>query len=500
MERTVREIEPQQRDVDPGRPATGRTRCRKCGHEFTAEGRFCPFDGEALVSAAQWGPSGDPLLGKLVDDRYEIEAMIGEGGMGTVYRARHVRLGKSFALKALRADLALDREVGERFLREARTAASVAHPRIVRISDFGVLPNGRPYFVMELLEGAPLGALLRRHGPLPPRRAAEIARQIADGLAAAHERGVVHRDLKPDNVHVHSSERGDEIKIVDFGLATAIGGARITRHGVVFGTPHYMSPEQGSGEPLDGRTDVYALGVVLFEMLTGRLPFDADTSAALLAQHANAAPRPPSVVLGVPGALGELDAVVVRCLAKNPAERYFSMRDVSRALTAWLGTQTEPEAAPPSAPASEPSPTSARVSDPVPSSPRFPLWAVGIGVGALTALTGIFVARFLSNRDAGVGDPQTRRSEPGRAAAVVASSQGGMLAAPEPSVLPPSPKPSAPTPESRAEKTSAREVTKRNLPRRETAPRAPAASTRVPAARQRPRSAIRDELVDPWSR
>ncbi|HLV68863.1 MAG TPA: serine/threonine-protein kinase, partial [Polyangiaceae bacterium] len=536
VERIVRELEPQQRDVDPARPATARTRCRKCGQVFAAEGRFCPFDGEALVSAARWDPSEDPLLGKLVDERYEIDARIGEGGMGTVYRARHVRLGKSFALKALRADLALDRDVGHRFLREARMAASVAHPRIVRISDFGALPSGRPYFVMELLEGVPLGALLRGHGPLPPRRAAEIARQIADGLAAAHERGVVHRDLKPDNVHVLSSERGDEIKIVDFGLATAIGGARITREGVVFGTPHYMSPEQGAGEPLDGRTDVYALGVVLFEMLTGRLPFDADSSAALLAQHADAAPRPPSAVTGQPGAFGALDAVVVRCLAKDRAERYASMRELSAALTRWLEGEAAEEtrngaegsaapssrvrngraelvAAAPGGGASrerielEPPPNGAPAAllpsapSPVPSPPmsgRFPLWVIGIAVGALTALTGIFAVRFLSSRATGAVASDARRAE-ARPAVEIGSSLEAPLSIPLASAAPTAPEASASV-AAQAVTASPPKVTERKLPRRETTPRAPAASARAPVLRQRPRSAIRDELVDPWSR
>jgi serine/threonine protein kinase len=320
------------------------TRCPRCGQHFTAEGRFCPFDAALLVRAEDWNPSDDPLLGGVIDDRYEVEALIGQGGMGSVYRVRHVGLGRAFALKALRRDLADDAEVREGFVREAKTASRVAHPGLVHISDFGYLSDARPFFVMELLEGLSLRTVLESRGRLAPERAAAIARRIAEALAAAHEAGIVHRDLKPDNVHLGAD---DGVKVVDFGLAIAVdAGARRTRSNVAFGTPHYMSPEQASGEPVDRRADVYALGIVLYEMLTGRVPFDAATHAEVLAQHHSAAPVPPSRVPGVDAQFGELEAVVLRCLAKRPDERFHTLPDVLAALDqAVAGLAAEPSSA-----------------------------------------------------------------------------------------------------------------------------------------------------------
>ncbi|HEY8944789.1 MAG TPA: protein kinase, partial [Polyangiaceae bacterium] len=309
----------------------GPMRCPRCGQHFSPEGRFCPFDAEPLVRATEWDPTDDPLLGELIDNRYAMEAVIGEGGMGRVYRVRHVSLGKRFALKALRKDLASDEEIARRFIHEARTAASVAHPGLVQISDFGYLPTGQAYFVMELLDGMPLSALLRRYGALPAERAVRLAQKVAEALGAAHEAGIVHRDLKPDNIHVRVFEDRDEIKIVDFGLAKVVGGSRLTRDGVVFGTPYYMSPEQASGEAIDHRADIYALGVVLYEMLTGRVPFDADTYMGVLSKHIYMKPIPPSEVLGT-AELGALEAVVLRCLEKKPDKRFSKLSEVHEAL------------------------------------------------------------------------------------------------------------------------------------------------------------------------
>jgi serine/threonine-protein kinase len=341
---------------DQSEERTKATRCPLCGQHFSADARFCPFDGAALVLARDWDPTADPLLGSLVDQRYEIEALIGEGGMGSVYRIRQLGLGRAFAMKALRRDLADDPEIRERFLREARTAASVSHPGLVHITDFGYLPDRRPFFVMELLEGLPLRAVLQS-GRLSTARAATIARRIAEAMAAAHESGIVHRDLKPDNVHI---AEGDAVKVVDFGLAVAVGGSqRVTRSGIAFGTPHYMSPEQALGEAVDGRTDVYALGVVLYEMLTGRVPFDAATCAEVLDQQQFAAPIPPTKLLGDcsalaagprsddPTELEKLEQVVLICLAKQAKDRFPSLLHLSAALAAAVPASlaTEPAAA-----------------------------------------------------------------------------------------------------------------------------------------------------------
>ena len=310
----------------------GATVCPQCNQHFSADGRFCPFDGEPLRSAPEWDHSGDPLLGTVVDDRYEIVAVIGEGGMGVVYSARHTALGKRFALKALRKDLASDREIAARFMQEARTAASVSHPGLVEIIDFGRLPSGQPFFVMELLEGQSLAQLVRRGGPVPAARAVDVVRQIADALGTAHERSIVHRDLKPDNIHISPGVGGrDRVTIVDFGLAKVIGASRLTRAGMVFGTPHYMSPEQAQGDPTDHRADIYALGVVMYEMFTGRVPFEADSYMGVLTKHMFMAPTPPSQLVGI-DKLGVLEDIILRCLEKKPDHRYQTLRELNQDL------------------------------------------------------------------------------------------------------------------------------------------------------------------------
>jgi serine/threonine-protein kinase len=195
--------------------------CPTCGHHFSGiDARFCPFDGEKLRSAPNWNPAADPLIGTVVDRRYEVLGVLGEGGMGTVYCVRHATLGRQFALKALRRDLSIDRDLSARFIQEAKAAASVAHPCVVQITDFGDLPSKQPYFVMELLSGHTLSWLIKRGGPLPAARAVRIVRQVAEALGAAHAAGVVHRDLKPDNIHI-SEVVGDRdvVKVLDFGLA-----------------------------------------------------------------------------------------------------------------------------------------------------------------------------------------------------------------------------------------------------------------------------------------
>ncbi len=300
---------------------------------------------ESIEPAGSSTPPGaaDPYIGTTFDHRYKIESLLGEGGMGFVYLARHKVIGKKVAVKVLRSDLARDREILDRFMQEAQAASSIGNPHIVDISDFGQLPDGSTYFVMEFLDGNSLSQVITDAVHMPVDRICHLALQMTDGLAAAHAGGIVHRDLKPDNVFV--IERGqdhDFVKILDFGIAkvsTGGAGSKLTRAGAVFGTPHYMSPEQAAGAAIDHRTDIYSIGVMLYEMAAGKLPFDADNFMGILTQHMYKAPVPIRALVPAPDCPPGLEAVIMKCLSKKPEGRYQSMAELGADLTRLMRSE-----------------------------------------------------------------------------------------------------------------------------------------------------------------
>jgi serine/threonine protein kinase len=348
-------------------------RCPSCDRELETGAEFCPHDGTSLTTAAIETGSGriraisakddtgsvvdilreqpeprrrfEALIGQTLDGRYRIERILGEGGMGIVFLATHVVIEKPVAIKVLKRDPARDEKIAKRFVREARAASRISHPNIIDVTDFGSTEDGLTYSVMEYVEGSTLGRVIKESAPLPPARSLHIASQIAAAVAAAHQRGVVHRDLKPDNVFlVDRGNRPDFVKIVDFGIARMLpipGNSpvsRLTRVGSVFGTPEYMAPEQASGSgDTDHRVDVYALGTILYEMLSGRVPHKGESTVRTLAMQM-LDPIDPLRAVAPETVTAEIEAVVMKALEKKREDR---LPDMAAMLEAIAGLQKE---------------------------------------------------------------------------------------------------------------------------------------------------------------
>lgn len=313
--------------------------CPTCGTEYPLSERFCPRDGTALRSAT----AGTDLMGSVVADRYHILKKLGEGGMGQVYLAEHVKMGRKSALKVMNPGMNQDPDAIARFNREASNASRLNHPNICAIYDFGETPDGLIYLAMEFIEGQSLTSLVEKSGALPAARAASIIHQSADALQVAHDAGIVHRDLKPDNIMIAKNRDGTDLaKVVDFGIAKAHSSdaQKVTKTGMVVGTPEYMSPEQLSGDKLDGRSDIYSLGLVAFNCLTGTLPFPSASAqeamiARLIEQPKTLAEMKPDVAWPA-----EVQQVMDKALARDSAERYQSAAQFGREL--WAACESMP--------------------------------------------------------------------------------------------------------------------------------------------------------------
>jgi serine/threonine-protein kinase len=300
-----------------------RSSCPSCRAVFRGGYQRCPHDGAVLERTDR-----DPLVGTVLAERYHIESVIGEGGIGRVYRARHVRMSRRYAIKVPFGELAYDAKVRARFMHEAEATSRVQHPNVVGVVDVGETSAGLLYMAMDLAEGISLADVIHREGPMAPARIRRITEQIAEGLGHAHDRGLVHRDLKPENIILERDPGGDErVRLVDFGIAilrdedgTPHASGRLTTEGIVLGTPHYMSPEQACNQTIDHRTDLFALGLILYEMLAGVLPFDG---TPVEVARKNLGADPPRITRRVPGLVADqfLQALAFRLMEKQPERR-----------------------------------------------------------------------------------------------------------------------------------------------------------------------------------
>ena len=315
--------------------------CPQCSAEYALDQRFCPLDGSTLKTQG----GADDLVGSVVADRYYVLRKLGEGGMGQVYLAEHVRMGRKSALKVMRPKMVEDAEAISRFNREASNASRISHPNVAAIYDFGETTEGLIYLAMEFVEGEALTQLVERTGALPPLRAADIIRQTADALASAHDMGIVHRDLKPDNIMVAKNRDGSDcVKVVDFGIAKSNEGSqKVTKTGLVVGTPEYMSPEQLAGDRLDGRSDTYSLGLVAFHVLTGHLPFPSESQQESMIMRLTDRPKRLADLRGDVAWPAALQAVMDRVLERDARLRYASAADFGREFA--RAVEAMPEAA-----------------------------------------------------------------------------------------------------------------------------------------------------------
>ncbi|MGM0597142.1 MAG: serine/threonine protein kinase [Myxococcota bacterium] len=309
--------------------------CPLCHKKFKVDGNFCPKDGTPLMEIS------DPLLGEVLLGQFEITEVIGQGAMGKVYLARQLSIDRNVAVKVLKNKLANDHEVVKRFNREAKAAARLNHPNIITIHLVGqIKETGTPYMVMEHADGTSLELVCKAQGIISEERVINIVRDIASALDEAHKMGVVHRDLKPDNISIiNMGTPQEKAKVLDFGIAKILHTdeeiSQLTKTGTIFGTPAYISPEQASGERIDYRSDLYSLGVIMFRLATGRLPFDDASGLEILVRHIKDSPPLPSTLN--PNISTSLEKIILRLLCKDPNERYVSAQVLINALDECQG-------------------------------------------------------------------------------------------------------------------------------------------------------------------
>ena len=360
--------------------------CPTCKRSFPVQYNLCPQDGASLDLQ-------DELVGTTLRDTFRLVRVLGEGGMGRVYEAEHVRIGaKRFAIKMLHPEFARQPQILARFMREAEATAAIPSPHVLEVYDVDRTPDGRPYIVGELLRGRELGDHIKQSGRMQVGPAVRIVRQICKALRVAHEKGVVHRDMKPENVFLTGDLERPTVKILDFGISKfeSEGGPQLTRTGMIMGTPSYMSPEQAKGQRIDHRTDIYAVGALLYAALTGRKPFEGSDATTILTRVLREEPPPPRSI--EPSIPGSVESIIQRAMAKDPQHRYTSVKELDDALAPFDPSDADTDK--PSAaltPAGAPTPNeNALFSD-----RTFLLGVVGIGLSSAAVMLMVAIAAIV---------------------------------------------------------------------------------------------------------
>lgn len=377
--------------------------CPSCGTRYGDNQRLCPHDG-AVLELDQAPESA--LVGRVLDGKYRLDAYLSRGGMGAVYEATHVMLNRKVAVKVISPALVSSQDMVRRFQREARAVTHLNHPNIVRVHDLGQTADGSLYIAMDLIAGQSLGAIMERTGTFEPPRIVHVLSQIVSALAHAHAQGIVHRDLKPQNIMIGRDKNGQEAAtLLDFGIAKTFevdAHTQVTSTGFAVGTPHYMSPEQAGAAPVDARSDLYSVGVILYQMLAGVVPFDDSSTPVILVKHLQETPVRPSVKRPDLLVSPQLERIAMRCLEKNPDARFQSADEL---LNALAGSVKAREASP-TMPVTARRPTTIPPAATPAATPKL-RWKSFAAVAVVVALVSAGIAAIVARRAASNVAPQT---------------------------------------------------------------------------------------------